>query len=201
MGNRKTQEAKPLRPDDSGVAKWALPEGAIARLGRGSLRDMAFSPDGQYFAVGTNIGLWLYELRTLSPIALWETGRGYVDDVTFSPDGRWIASHTYHEALRIWDIQNKVCIAEMEFTKKQDRWGFSKPVFSKDGERLVVFNGREHNMKVQVWCPRTGTQLSQTGIPTIYDVYPTCFSPDLRLLAGTSYIRDNRTANSSRCGA
>ena len=194
MGNRKTQEAKPLRPDDSGVAKWALPEGAIARLGRGSLRDMAFSPDGQYFAVGTNIGLWLYELRTLSPIALWETGRGYVDDVTFSPDGRWIASHTYHEALRIWDIQNKVCIAEMEFTKKQDRWGFSKPVFSKDGERLVVFNGREHNMKVQVWCPRTGTQLSETGIPTIYDVYPTCFSPDLRLLAGTSYIRDNRTA-------
>ena len=110
----------------------------------------------------------MYELRTLSPIALWETGRGYVDDVTFSPDGRWIASHTYHEALRIWDIQNKVCIAEMELTKKQDRWGFSKPVFSKDGERLVVFNGREHNMKVQVWCPRTGTQLSETGIPTTY---------------------------------
>ena len=31
-------------------------------------------------------------------------------------------------------------------------------------------------------------------IPSTYDVYPTCFSPDLRLLAGTCYVRDNRTA-------
>ena len=194
MEDRKTQAATPLRPDDSDVAKWALPEGAIARLGRGSVRDMAFSPDGQSFAVGTKIGLWIYELPTLSPIALWETDRGYSADVTFSPDSRWIAVHRYHEALRVWDIQNEVCIAEMELTKKQDRRGLSKPVFSQDGERLVVFNGRQHNMKVQVWCPHTGTQLSETEIPSTYDVYPTCFSPDLNLLAGTCYERDNRTA-------
>ncbi|RKU32619.1 hypothetical protein C6499_02915 [Candidatus Poribacteria bacterium] len=173
---------------------WALPEGAIARLGRGSLRDMAFSPDGQHLAVGTNIGLWLYELPTLSPIALWETDRGYIDGVTFSPDSRWIASSTYLEALRVWDIQSEVCIAEMEFTKKSDRFGLTKPVFSEDGERLVVFNERERNMKVQVWDPRTGALLSETQIQSTYYVYPTCFSPDLRLLAGTNYVRDNRTA-------
>ena len=71
----RTQAGTPLSLDDT-EATWALPEGAVARLGRGSLRDMAFSPDGQYFAVGTNIGLWLYELPALSPIALWETDRG-----------------------------------------------------------------------------------------------------------------------------
>ncbi|MDE0325960.1 MAG: WD40 repeat domain-containing protein, partial [Candidatus Poribacteria bacterium] len=193
MENRETQAATPLIPDDTDVAKWALPEGAVARLGRGSLRDMAFSPDGQYFAVGTNIGLWLYELPTLSPIALWETDRGYIDGVTFSPDSRWIASHTYQEAIRVWDIQNAVCIAEMEFTKKPDRFGLTKSVFSEDGERLVVINERGHNRKVQVWCPRTGALLSETQIQSTYDVYPTCFSPDLRLLVGTNYNRDNRT--------
>ena len=193
MENRNTQAATPLILDDTDVAKWALPEGAVARLGRGSLRDMAFSPDGQYFAVGTNIGLWLYELPTLSPIALWETDRGYIDGVTFSPDSRWIASHTYQEAIRVWDIQNAVCIAEMEFTKKPDRFGLTKSVFSEDGERLVVINERGHNRKVQVWCPRTGALLSETQIQSTYDVYPTCFSPDLRLLAGTNYNRDNRT--------
>ena len=148
MEDRKTQAATPLNLDDSEVATWALPEGAIARLGRGSVRDMAFSPDGQYFAVGTNIGLWLYDLPTLSPIALWETDRGYINGVTFSPDSRWIALHRYHEALRVWDIQNEACIAEMEFTNKPDRFGLTNPVFSQDGERLIAFNKRERNMKV-----------------------------------------------------
>ena len=195
MENKKIQAATPLNLADSDVAKWALPEGAIARLGRGNVHDMAFSPDGQYFAVGTAIGLWLYELPTLSPIALWETDRGYSSNVTFSPDSRWIALHRYHEALRVWDIRNEVCIAEMELTKVQDRWGLSKPVFSQDGERLVVFNGREYNRKVQTWVPQTGALLSETEIPPItYGVYPTCFSPDLSLLAGTSYDRDSRTA-------
>ena len=194
MENRNSFAPAPLSVEGEDVTTWALPEGAIARLGRGSVRDMAFSPDGQYFAVGTSIGLWLYELPTLSPIALWDTERG-TDDVTFSPDSRWIAVHTYHEAIRVWDIENEVCIAEMELTKTLDRWGLSKPVFSQNGERLVVFNGHQRKMKkIQVWCPHTGTQLSETEVPSTYDVYPTCFSPDLRMLAGTSYDRNNRTA-------
>ena len=194
MENRKTQAGTSLSPNDSDIAKWALPEGAIARLGRGSVRDMAFSPDGQYFAVGTAIGLWLYELSTLSPIALSDTERGMTSDVSFSPDSQRIALHRYHEAITVWDIQNEVCIAEMELTKTPDRWGLSKPIFSQDGERLVVFNGYEYNKKAQVWCPRTGALISETEISSTYDVYPTCFSSDLRLLAGTNYVRDNRTA-------
>ena len=192
MENRNTQAATPFSFDDSDVAKWALPEGAIARLGRGSVRDMAFSRDGQHFAVGTAIGLWLYEFSTLTPIALWETERGFIDRVTFSPDSRWIA-YTLDEALRVWDIQNKSCIAEMEFRNQEDHRDLSKPVFSHDGEYLVVFSGHQREMKkIQVWCPQTGTQLSETEVPSTYDVYPTCFSPDLRLLAGTSYDRNNR---------
>ena len=96
---------------------------------------MEFSPDGQYFAVGTTIGLWMYQLSTLSPITLWETDRGSIDGVTFSPDSRWIASTTLHEALRVWDIQNKSCIADMEFSEERDRVGITKPVFSADGEQ------------------------------------------------------------------
>ena len=192
MKNKNSTAAALRSVGGEDVTTWALPEGAIARLGRGSVRDMAFSPDGQYFAVATAIGLWLYELHTLSPIALWDTERGMTDSVTFSPDSRWIASLTLHEALRVWDIQNKSCIAEMEFRKKEDRFGLSKPIFAEDGERLVVFSGDQRKVKkIQVWYPHTGTRLSEIEIPSVYDVYPTCFSPDLRLLAGTSYDRNN----------
>ena len=113
---------------------------------------MAFSPDGQYFAVGTSIGLWLYELPALSPIALWETDRGYIDGVAFSPDSQWIAAH-HAKHSRCGILQRGICIAEMEFTKKRYRFGLSKPVFSQDGERLVVFHRHHYNAKVLVWVP------------------------------------------------
>lgn len=171
------------------VTTWALPEGATARLGRGSVRDMAFSPNGHYFAVGTAIGLWLYELPTLSPIALWDTERGMTDSVTFSPDNRRIVTPTFVGNLKLWDIERGVCTVEVDDHGRTD---VTKPVFSKDGERLVVFSGPQAKVKkILSWCPRTGTLLSETEIPTIYHVYPTCFSPDLRLLAGTSYDTNN----------
>ena len=65
MKNRNSFVRVPHNIENEDVTTWALPKGAIARLGRGSVRDMAFSPDGQYFAVGTNIGLWLYDLSYL----------------------------------------------------------------------------------------------------------------------------------------
>ena len=199
MESTKTQTPSPYNFDDNKVSKWALPDGAIARLGRGSVRDMVFSPDGEYFAVGSTMGLWLYQPPTYSPIALWETDRGFIDRVTFSPDSRWIAAYTYLQAIRVWDIHNEVCIAEMELTRQQIRWGVSKPIFSQNGEHLVAFNG--HNRKVFIWCPGTGTQISEieiefseTETESINGIYPTCFSPDLSLLAGTCYDHNNRTA-------
>ena len=42
---------------DTDVTTWALPEGAIARLGRGRVGPLEFSPDGKYLAVGTWVGL------------------------------------------------------------------------------------------------------------------------------------------------
>ena len=190
MEDRKTQAATSFGFDDSDIATWALPEGAMTRLGRGSVRDMAFSQNGQYFAVGTAIGLWLYQLPTLSPIALWDTERGMTDSVTFSPDNRRIATHTFVGNLKVWDIERGVCTIEVDDHGRTD---VAKPIFSEDGERLVVFSGPQlKTKKILSWCPRTGTLLSETEIPSTYDVYPICFSPDLRLLAGTSYDENNR---------
>ena len=139
----------------------------------------------------------MYQTSTLSPIKLWETDRGSVDGVTFSPDSRLIAPTTLEEPLRVWNIENKSCIAEMEFKDQQDRFRITKPIFSADGDHLVAF--KSYN-KVFVWCPRTGTKmreievkLNSTENETINGFYPTCFSPDISLLAGTCYDHNNRT--------
>ncbi|MDE0399005.1 MAG: hypothetical protein OXL96_14505 [Candidatus Poribacteria bacterium] len=66
-----------VKINNTDITMWALPENAIARLGRGRVRDVAFSPDGVHLAVATDIGLWWYELSTMQPVALWETERGW----------------------------------------------------------------------------------------------------------------------------
>jgi WD40 repeat protein len=169
------------------VTTWALPEGAIARLGRGSVRDMAFSPDGQYFAVGTAIGLWLYELPTLSPIALWDTERGMIDTAIFSSDSRRIVTYTFCEELKIWDVQSGTCVTRIAIPNKRHT---SRPVFSQDGQRIAVVS-YEKNGKIYIWCAHTGTQLSESEIGETYGIYPFQFSPDTRLLAGRKRATDS----------
>ena len=70
-----------------------LPEGAIARLGKGKINKIQYSPDGARLAVATSIGIWLYDTTTLREVALF-AGRhkGGVLSVAFSPDGRVLAS-------------------------------------------------------------------------------------------------------------
>ena len=45
-------------PEDTIGTTWALPEGAVARLGKGKVDhgNVKVSPDGTYFAVGTGSG-------------------------------------------------------------------------------------------------------------------------------------------------
>ena len=50
--------------------QWELPEAAKMRLGKGDINAIQFSPDGTQLAVGTDIGVWLYDVKTgeeLSP--------------------------------------------------------------------------------------------------------------------------------------
>ncbi|RKU09210.1 hypothetical protein C6503_21975 [Candidatus Poribacteria bacterium] len=188
MENKNSAASALPNIDGEDVTTWALPEGAMARLGRGSVRDMAFSPDGQYFAIGTSIGLWLYELPTLSPIALWNTERGMTDHVTFSPDSHRIVMRTFAGNLIVWNIQSGACIAQMEELDNQE---ICPPVFSQDGQHLIAANYRMKNRKIYVWNSHTGKQVRETEIQHPYDAYPLCFSPDLSLLAGKNSDPDN----------
>ena len=179
--------------DNTDVTTWALPEGAHARLGRGRANDIAFSPNEQYFVVGTAIGLWIYDLPSLSPIALWDTERGMISTIKVSPDNQRIVTHAFSESIKIWDIREGVCITQIE---KQNERDITNPIFSQDGEYIATISN-ERNWKIYFWCSHTGRKLSETVIKKPCQVYPICFSPTLNLLAGKTNDPDNVDRNNS----
>ncbi len=85
-----------------------LPEGAIARLGKGGINIMRFSPDGSHLAVGTDVGVWLYEVPHANETALFTGHTGHVNALAFSHDGRFLASGGFNDPIiQIWDIETK----------------------------------------------------------------------------------------------
>ena len=135
---------------NSDVNTWALPEGAIARLGRGDVFALAFSPDQKtHLAVGSSIGLWLYNMSTQEPIALWDTERGLICDIAFSLNRKWLSTYNLDGVVKVWDIQRGECVTRLEL---EDR--ISNIVFSPDSQGLAIAYLRRP--RVEIRHPKTG---------------------------------------------
>ena len=109
-------------PDDPTGKTWALPEGAIARFGKGSHEKMgsswiALSPDYSYFAVGTRLGIWWYDIATMTPIALWDTNEGMISAIDISPDGKLIAIANWNGIIKIMDVKSGNLITQINGLK------------------------------------------------------------------------------------
>ena len=89
--------------------QWHLPEGVKARLGKGSINDMVYSPDGTVLAVASSIGVWLYDVASGQARTLLTADASSVSSVSFSPDGRTLASgsggHGHSVGCRDWRTQ------------------------------------------------------------------------------------------------
>ena len=96
------------------VSQWGLPEAAKARLGKGGINALAFSPDGTQFAVGSNIGVWLYDMATGKAIALFP---GMCQSVAFSPDGRYLVNgggRFHRSMLKVWELATRQEVPHIE---------------------------------------------------------------------------------------
>lgn len=83
--------------------QWELPKAAKIRLGKGGINDMQFSPDGTQLAVGTDIGVWHYDVKTGKELSLFA---GASDTLAFSPDGRFLAKGKREyggRSIQLWE--------------------------------------------------------------------------------------------------
>ena len=184
MENRHSQATIQSTQTNSDVTTWELPDGAIARFGQGLIFDMAFSPDNASLAVGTRVGVWMYELDTMQPVTLFETERGMISNIVFSPDGKWVATSNADGIINVREIETQQRVAKIQ------GWydGTSRLAFSPDSQYIAA-SGYEHG-DVYVWCAKTGQHfvsfevrvtLKEGERPPTY--FPLCFSPDGELLA------------------
>ena len=178
MEEKKITIPAPTDADGNDITTWALSEGAVARLGQGMVETLAFSPEGHYLAVGTRVGLWLYEVETMAPVALWDTERG-VFGVTFSPNGKWIATGDWDGLIKVWDLQQALCRAQIE-----TEW--NNFTFSSDSQQLATSDSATGT--VSLWHPKTGELCEKLSCESKKGgrSMPLAFSPDTHLVASTS---------------
>ena len=166
--NRIGSDAVPGKSSNDGSAKgetsmqnnlvqdstqWKLPEGAKARLGKGYVYDLTYSPDGKLFAVSGTMGIWIYDAHTGEERnLLLGHGSGGVPAVAFSPNNKLLASGRCDKTIRLWDPQTGQHKAT--FAGHQD--AVYSVAFSPDGKKLA--SGGEDET-IRLWDVGTGELL------------------------------------------
>ena len=156
--------------------QWNLPEGVKARLGKGWISEIAYSPDGTRLAVAGSIGIWLYDVQTGEELDLLTGHTDWVKRVV-SPDGN-TPSGSWDETVRLWDARTGRHLRTL--TGHTD--SVESVSYSPDGNTLASGSGDD---TVRLWDARTGRHL-RTLTGHTHWVWSVSYSPDGNTLASGS---------------
>ena len=157
--------------------RWDLPEGAKLRLGKGSVENLMFSPDGNRLIVESSIGVWFYDTHTgveLDFIALDSTF------IRMSPDARTYVSLNSDDTVQVRDLTTGSVQATLEANADDIR--IRGAAFSADSRMLACGVGEE----IHLWSLTTGEQKA-TFTGHTDSVYTVAFSPDGTTLASRGF--------------
>ena len=181
-----------------------LPESVVARIGKGSLGEVHFLPDGSQLAISTSIGIWFHDPQTGKALELFQR-----PDITspyafaFSPDGNRIgigiraikrnASGSSRFSVEVWDTTT----GEAKEMRLGHLHTVRSIVFSPDGNYIASVGGFSNTARL--WNTQTGKSISirrmhSKGINTVVSsldgpTFATVGYDDV------AYLWDGRTGN------
>ena len=147
-----------------------LPEGAVARIGKGYLKRVQYSPDPTRLAIKTSIGIWLYDPTTYREVALLPPYSDYLWNVAFSPDGKMVAGWSANNLIYLWDAKT----GEQKGTLTGHTNAVKSVAFSPDGATLASGSA---DFTVRLWDIETG-EIKRTLTEHKIRVRRVLFSPD-----------------------
>jgi len=153
-----------------------FPDKPTARLGKGTVRQVAYSPDGKLLAVAGGIGIWLYDANNLNEIGLLEGYANLMYCIAFSPDGKMLASGSIDGTIYLWDVTSKKQLAVLEGHNAR----VYSVAFSPDGK--MIASGSTDNT-TRLWSVDTKKQVDQLICKDNPMVISVAFSPNGKLLA------------------
>ena len=164
-----------------GYTQMNLPEGAIARFGKGYINDIKYSPDGTRLAVATSIGVWLYDTFTDTELNFFSEVPDYVEAITFSPDGRTLASSGYspNHIIRLWNTDTGKLRGTLNANEE-----ILALAFSPDGT-VLASSGGEPDYPIRLWRVAT-RQLQDTLLGHTDWTFALSFSVDGETLVSGS---------------
>ena len=149
----------------------------LARWGKGTIGEVAWSADGKSFAVGSSIGIYLYAAETFEETNFLASNSG-VSNIAYSPDGTTLASGFYDGTVKIWDVASGNELRTLD--------GHTQYVtivaYSPDGKILATTAYYE---PTKLWDVASGQELRSIGVNN--GVRGMAFSPDGDILATTTW--------------
>lgn len=164
--------------DNAGqITEWAM-------LGRGGLKDVAWSSDGNLLAVNGSAAIWLYHVTDFEaePRVLTQEA-GIVHDLAFSPDGRTLAT-TSNFMVALWDVSTGERLRIV--SGGYELGSASQLAFSPDGQTLAHLV----NNQLILWDLTTGDMLPAADSSRYFwgsGVTDFTFSPDGALFAWSTF--------------
>ncbi|MDE3258590.1 MAG: hypothetical protein OYM47_12205 [Gemmatimonadota bacterium] len=155
-----------------------------------SVNSVAFAPDGILAAGVDNGRVQLWEVETGERIGtLRHADWGGVTSVMFSPDGSGLASGSWDQVIKLWDLETRREIATWQVPREDDNGLSLSVVYSPDGTTLAsgFLDGT-----VRLWDVSTQMEIATLEGHTDW-VASVSFSPDGSLLASAGGGWDDRT--------
>jgi len=180
--------------------EWYVSEESKARLGKGIIGQIRYSPDGTQLAVGSSIGIWIYNAHTGKELNLLTGHIKWPSLIAYSPDGNLLASggavwpeliayspdgSLYVGTVCLWDPNT----GEHKATLGEHEERVTCLEFSPDGSILASGNvdPRGHGT-IRLWDVVTG-KLKATLEGHTVGKELMVFSPDGRTLASAHDVR------------
>ncbi|MCG9127556.1 WD40 repeat domain-containing protein [Candidatus Poribacteria bacterium] len=159
-------------------SQWEIPDGAIARLGKGRINDMEYSPDGSILAVATTIGIWIYDTETYQEQKLFTRSHQEMEKVNFNVDGTVLTGmERFGNKITRWDIT----LPEIEKSSKMKHDFPLNALYSSDGSTYATLSFKD----IHLWDSKTKTSKHKLKG---HEGYIGClsYSPDSKIIASGS---------------